>query len=75
MTSLYTYDFSTLYTTLPHYLINDKHIDLIKRDQGLMYSLSKPHFLFLKQHNLYLNDLQLCNYVYSVWGLGWALKC
>ena len=26
-----TYDFSTLYTTLPHHLIKDKLIDLIKR--------------------------------------------
>ena len=26
-----TYDFSTLYTTLPHHLIKDKRIDLINR--------------------------------------------
>ena len=31
MTSLSTYDFSTLYTTLPHSLIKDKLIDLIER--------------------------------------------
>ena len=31
-TSLSTYDFSTLYTTLPHYLIKDKLIDLIERN-------------------------------------------
>ena len=30
-TSLSTYDFSTLYTTLPHDLIKDKLIDLIER--------------------------------------------
>ena len=30
-TSLYTYDFSTLYTSLPHNLIKDKLIDLIQR--------------------------------------------
>ena len=30
-TSLSTYDFSTLYTTLPHNLIKDKLIDLIER--------------------------------------------
>ena len=29
--SLSTYDFSTLYTTLPHNLIRDKLIDLIER--------------------------------------------
>ena len=28
---LSTYDFSTLYTMLPHHLINDKLIDLINR--------------------------------------------
>ena len=31
-TSLSTYDFSTLYTTLPHNLIKDKLIDLIERN-------------------------------------------
>ena len=30
-TSLFTYDFSTLYTTLPHNLIKEKLIDLIER--------------------------------------------
>ena len=30
-TILATYDFSTLYTTLPYYLIQDKLIDLIER--------------------------------------------
>ena len=30
-TSLSTYDFSTLYTTLPHHLIQDKRIGLIER--------------------------------------------
>ena len=31
MASLPTYDFPTLYTTLPHYLIEDKLTDLIER--------------------------------------------
>ena len=30
-TNLFTYKFSTLYTTLPHNLIKDKLIDLIER--------------------------------------------
>ena len=34
-TSLSTYDFSTLYTTLPHNLIKDKLIDLIEREKAL----------------------------------------
>ena len=40
MTSLFTYDFSTLYTTLPHNLIKDKLIDLIERTfqrEGSLY--------------------------------------
>ena len=39
-TSLYTYDFSTLYTALPHNLIKDKGIDLIERTfqrEGSLY--------------------------------------
>ena len=31
MTSLSTYDFCTVYTTLPHYLIKEKLLDLIER--------------------------------------------
>ena len=31
VTSLFTYDFSTLYTTLPHNLVKDKRIDLIEQ--------------------------------------------
>ena len=38
--SLSTYDFSTLYTTLPHNLIKDKLVDLIKR-------ISKEKVLFI----------------------------
>ena len=34
-TSLSTYDFSTLYATLPHNLIKDKLIDLIERRLSL----------------------------------------
>ena len=54
-TSLSTYDFSTLYTTLPHYLIKDKLIDLIERtlhrecspclacnDRSTFFTLEKP---------------------------------
>ena len=41
MTSLSTYDFSTLYTTLPHNLIKEKLLDLIKqtfyKKEGKLY--------------------------------------
>ena len=39
--SLSTYDFSTLYTTLPHNLIKDKLVDLIERifqREGCLYT-------------------------------------
>ena len=40
-TSLSTYDFSTLYTTLPHNLIKEKLLDLIERtfykQEGKLY--------------------------------------
>ena len=40
MASLSTYDFSTLYTTLPHNLIKNKLVDLIERvfqGEGSLY--------------------------------------
>ena len=39
--SLSTYDFSTLYTTLPQYLVTDKLVDLIEK------KLSKEKVLFI----------------------------
>ena len=45
-TSLFTYDVSTLYTTLPHNLIKDKIIDLIERtfqnDRNAIFTSEKP---------------------------------
>ena len=51
---LSTYDFSTLYTTLPHNLIQDKLIDLIERTfqrKGSPYLAcnKKMHFLLQKK--------------------------
>ena len=55
MTSLSTYDFSTLYTTLPHNLIKDKLTDLIERTFQLK-ALLTLHVMtemdFLPQKNL-----------------------
>ena len=53
-TSLSTYDFSTLYTTLPHNLIKDKLIDLIEstfqREKALLtlHVVTEMHFLLQK---------------------------
>ena len=47
MTSLSTYDFSTLYNTLSHNLITDKRIDLIERT-------------FQREGSPYLNDRNAC---------------
>ena len=52
VTSLSTYDFSTLYTTLPHSLIKDKLIDLIKRTfqrEGSPYLVCNDRNAFLLQ--------------------------
>ena len=49
-TSLSTYDFSTLYTTLPHNLIKDKLIDLIERTfqrEGSPYLACNDRYAFL----------------------------
>ena len=54
-TSLSTYDFSTLYTTLPYNLINDKLIDLIERTfqrEGSPYLACNDRNAFLLQKNL-----------------------
>ena len=53
-TSLSTYDFSTLYTTLPHNLIEDKLIDLIERTLQkkkallTLHVMTEMHFLLRK---------------------------
>ena len=54
-TSLSNYDFTTLYTTLPHNLINDKRIDLIERTfqrEGSPYLACNDRNAFLLQKNL-----------------------
>ena len=54
-TSLSTYDFSTLYTTLPHNLIKDKLIDLIERTfqrEGSPYLACNDRNALLLQKNL-----------------------
>ena len=53
--SLSTYDFSTLYTTLPHNLIKDKLIDLIERTfqrEDSPYLACSDRNAFLLQKNL-----------------------
>ena len=50
-----TYDFSTLYTTLPHHLFKDKLIDLIDRTfqrEGSPYLACNDRNAFLLQKNL-----------------------
>ena len=45
-TTLSTYDFSTLYTTLPHNLIKEIRVDLIERAFKKFYKM-KVHFILL----------------------------
>ena len=59
-TSLSTYEFSTLYTTLPRYLIKDKLIDLIKRpsrEKALLtlHVMTEMHFLLRKKTKNIMN--------------------
>ena len=54
-TNLSTYDFSTLYTTLPYNLIKDKRIDLIERTfqrEGCPYLACNDRNAFLLQKSL-----------------------
>ena len=51
-TSLSTYDFSTLYTTLPHNSIKDKFIDLIERT-------------FQREGSPYLTCNDKCNFYFG----------
>ena len=49
LVGLSTYDFSTLYTTLPHNLIKDKLVDLIERTfqrEGSLYIACNDKMLF-----------------------------
>ena len=53
--SLSTYDFSTLYTTLPHNLIKDKLVDLIERifqREGSLYIACNDRFLLLRNFSV-----------------------
>ena len=66
-TSLAIYDFSTLYTTLPHNLIKDKLIDVIERN--LQYEgqskITEPYLITfeLSKMDIYLHDISLKLYV------------
>ena len=51
-TSLSTYDFSTLYTTLPHNLIKDKLIDLIERT----FQREGPPYLACSDRNAFFTS-------------------
>ena len=61
-TSLSTYDFSTLYTSLPHNLIKDKLIDLIERTlnrEGSSYLACNDRNAFLLKKNLKISCMVL----------------
>ena len=53
-TSLSTYDFSTLFTTLPHYLIKEKLKDLIEwsfqREGSLYLACNETNAFFTSEH-------------------------
>ena len=51
-TSLSTYHFSTLYTTLPHNLIKDKFIDLIEK----IFQREVPPYLACNDRNAFITS-------------------
>ena len=64
--SLSTYDFSTLYTTLPHNLIKDKLVDLIERTfkrEGSLYIASNDRNAFFTSHAVRNYNLRSCQKV------------
>ena len=61
-----TYDFSTLYTTLPHNLIRNQFVDLIentfRREEALYLACNEEHAFFAsEEHKKY--DLWSCQKV------------
>ena len=81
MTSLFTFDFSTLYTTLPHNLIKDKLIDIIERtfqregspylacnDRNAFFTLEKPKNIMVGHVKMVrCTDLFARQHFYSIW--------
>ena len=64
--SLSTYDFSTLYTTLPHNLINDKLVDLIERifqREGSLYIACNDRHAFFTSDAVEYYNLWSCQKV------------
>ena len=61
-TSLSTYDFSTLYITLPHKLIKDKVIDLIERTFNKEGSL----YLACNDRNAFCTSEKLENIMHGI---------
>ena len=64
--SLSTYDFSTLYTTLPHNLIKDKLVDLIERTfqrEGSLYIACNDRNAFFTSDAVRNNNLWSCQKV------------
>ena len=56
--SLSTYDFSTLYTTLPHNLIKDKLVDLIERN----FQREGSHYIACNDKNAFFTSDAASNY-------------
>ena len=85
MTSLFTYDFSTLYITLPHDLIKDKFIDLMERTfnrEGSTYLVCNDRNPFLLQknlkiimHGLVIMYVMLCSFCWRTFLFNLAPSC
>ena len=62
-----TYDFSTLYTTVPHYLIRNKRVDLIeitfRQEEVLYLACDEERAFFLLMNIKYMIDRRTCQKV------------
>ena len=76
MTSLSTYAFSTLYTTLPHNLIKNKLIDLIERtfqrEDSPNLACNDRNMHFLLQKNLKKYHAWSCQMYVMRWPFCWT---
>ena len=77
-TSLSTYDFSTLYTTLPHKLIKEKLLDLIERTfyekEGKLYLACNDKKAFFTSAEHYRGyHLWSCQNVVTPYRFSWTI--
>ena len=67
VTGLYTYNFSTFYTTLPHNLIKEKLLDLIERAFKKTIKNEGTLYLACNDKKAFLTSTYHRGYMYILW--------